>query len=138
MKSVESQPTFRRNISPPSSGSNNLRKRPTGDIFRQNGYIDLQRPCRGSNGYPLASHHGGPVLVVAQHIGFVVDKAALKQVFSEYFGFPCQLLNYKFFHHHNHHGLCRVDPIGLPPTIPITEKLHRPAKGNVTEEFGNH
>jgi hypothetical protein len=25
-----------------------------------------------------------------QHVGFVVDKAALEQVFSEYFGFPCQ------------------------------------------------
>jgi hypothetical protein len=24
------------------------------------------------------------------HVGFVVDKAALEQVFSEYFGFPCQ------------------------------------------------
>jgi hypothetical protein len=23
-------------------------------------------------------------------MGFVVDKAALEQVFSEYFGFPCQ------------------------------------------------
>jgi hypothetical protein len=23
-------------------------------------------------------------------VGFVVDKAALGQVFSEYFGFPCQ------------------------------------------------
>jgi hypothetical protein len=28
-------------------------------------------------------------------VGFVVDKVALGQVFSEYFGFPCQLL-------HNH------------------------------------
>jgi hypothetical protein len=24
------------------------------------------------------------------HVGFVVDKVALGQVFSEYFGFPCQ------------------------------------------------
>jgi hypothetical protein len=24
-----------------------------------------------------------------QHVGFVVDKAVLGQVFSEYFGFPC-------------------------------------------------
>jgi hypothetical protein len=23
-------------------------------------------------------------------VGFVVDKVALRQVFSEYFGFPCQ------------------------------------------------
>jgi hypothetical protein len=24
------------------------------------------------------------------HVGFVVDKVVLRQVFSEYFGFPCQ------------------------------------------------
>jgi hypothetical protein len=28
--------------------------------------------------------------VSGQHVGFVVDKAALGQVFSEYFGFRCQ------------------------------------------------
>jgi hypothetical protein len=27
-------------------------------------------------------------------VGFVVDKAALGQVFSEYFGFPCQSINF--------------------------------------------
>jgi hypothetical protein len=36
-----------------------------------------------------------------QHVGFVVDKAALGQVFSEYFGFPCQSFH-QFLHHHNH------------------------------------
>jgi hypothetical protein len=35
---------------------------------------------------------------------FVVDKAALGQVFFEYFGFPCQLFH-QFLHHHNHLGL---------------------------------
>jgi hypothetical protein len=29
------------------------------------------------------------VHIRAEHVGFVVDKAALGQVFSEYFGFPC-------------------------------------------------
>jgi hypothetical protein len=29
------------------------------------------------------------VCVQAEHVGFVVDKVALGQVFSEYFGFPC-------------------------------------------------
>jgi hypothetical protein len=33
-------------------------------------------------------------------MGFVVDKAALGQVFSEYFGFPCQSLFHQFLHHH--------------------------------------
>jgi hypothetical protein len=38
-------------------------------------------------------------------VGFVVDKVASSQVFSEYFGFPCQ--NHSFhqlFHPHNHPG----------------------------------
>jgi hypothetical protein len=32
-------------------------------------------------------------------VGFVVDKAALGQVFSEYFGFLCQSFH-QFLHHH--------------------------------------
>jgi hypothetical protein len=31
-------------------------------------------------------------------VGFVVDKVALGQVFSEYFGFPCQSTFYQFLH----------------------------------------
>jgi hypothetical protein len=34
-------------------------------------------------------------------MGFVVDKAALGQLFSEYFGFPRQSFH-QFLHHHNH------------------------------------
>jgi hypothetical protein len=30
-------------------------------------------------------------------VGFGVDKVALGQVFSEYFGFPCQSLFHQFF-----------------------------------------
>jgi hypothetical protein len=37
-------------------------------------------------------------------VGFVVDKVALGQVFSEYFGFPCQTSFHQIFHHHNHPG----------------------------------
>jgi hypothetical protein len=33
-------------------------------------------------------------------VGFVVDKVALGQVFSEYFGFPCQF--HQFLHNHPH------------------------------------
>jgi hypothetical protein len=40
-------------------------------------------------------------------MGFVVDKAALGQVFSEYFGFPCQSSFHQFLHHHNHQGLAQ-------------------------------
>jgi hypothetical protein len=39
--------------------------------------------------------------------GFVVDKPALGQVFSEYFGFSSQSSFHKIFHHHNHPGLAQ-------------------------------
>jgi hypothetical protein len=42
-----------------------------------------------------------------QHVGFVVDKEALGQVFSEYFGFLCQSSFNQFLHHHNHPGLAQ-------------------------------
>jgi hypothetical protein len=35
-------------------------------------------------------------------VGFVVDKVALGQVFSEYFGFPCQSSFHQLFHNHPH------------------------------------
>jgi hypothetical protein len=59
-----------------------------------------------------------------EHFGFVVDEAALGQVFSEYFDFPCQSSFHQFLHHHNHRGRaqqacwwlqCRMDPLGLCP-----------------------
>jgi hypothetical protein len=37
-------------------------------------------------------------------VGFVVDKVALVQVFSENFGFPCQSSFHQILHHHNHPG----------------------------------
>jgi hypothetical protein len=40
-------------------------------------------------------------------VGFVVDKAALGQAFSEYFGFLCQSSFHQFLHHHNHLGLAQ-------------------------------
>jgi hypothetical protein len=65
----------------------------------------------------------------AEHVGFVVDKVALGQVFSEYFGFPCHLSFHQIPHHHND---LAVGTIGLlvaavssgpnwtpPPTIRI-------------------
>jgi hypothetical protein len=39
-------------------------------------------------------------------VGFVVDKAALAQDFSEYFGFPCQSFH-QIFHYHNRPGLAQ-------------------------------
>jgi hypothetical protein len=40
-----------------------------------------------------------------QHVAFVVNKAALGQVSSEYFDFPYQSSFHQFLHHHNHPGL---------------------------------
>jgi hypothetical protein len=39
-------------------------------------------------------------------VGFVVDKMALEQVFSEYFGFPCKSSFHQLLHNHPHlsHG----------------------------------
>jgi hypothetical protein len=47
-----------------------------------------------------------PRFAYGQHVGFVVDKAALVQVSSEYFGFPCQSFH-PFLHYHNHPGLAQ-------------------------------
>jgi hypothetical protein len=45
----------------------------------------------------LTSHNGGPVSR-PDSMWCVMDEAALGQVFSGYFGFPCQ----SFLHYHNH------------------------------------
>jgi hypothetical protein len=37
-------------------------------------------------------------------MGYVVDKLALGQIFSEHFDFPCQSLFHQVLHHHNHPG----------------------------------
>jgi hypothetical protein len=47
-----------------------------------------------------------PGFASGQHVVFVVDKAALGQVFSEYFGFPCQSFH-QFLHNNNHLGLAQ-------------------------------
>jgi hypothetical protein len=47
-------------------------------------------------------------------VGFVVDKVALGQVFSEYFGFPCQ----SSFHQYASSGRSTQRP-----TPPIKKKL---------------
>jgi hypothetical protein len=37
-------------------------------------------------------------------VGFVVDKVALGQGFSKYYGFACQSSFNQILHHHNHPG----------------------------------
>jgi hypothetical protein len=38
----------------------------------------------------------------SRHVGFVANKVALGQVFSEYFGFHCQSSFQQFLHNHHH------------------------------------
>jgi hypothetical protein len=67
-----------------------------------------------------------PEFAYGQHVGFVVDKAALGQVFSEHFGFPFQSFH-RFLHYHNHPGLTQWPLSGRsvewtlipPPTMQI-------------------
>jgi hypothetical protein len=42
------------------------------------------------------------VRVWSGHVGFVVDKVALWQVSSEYFGFPCQASFHQLLHNQHH------------------------------------
>jgi hypothetical protein len=83
------------------------------------------------------------VRVGAEHVGFVVDKAALGQVFSEYFDFPGDSLFHQFLHQHNHTRLaqkaywwpqCRVDPIGLHPPLYQFKNLIK-KRGQTGERF---
>jgi hypothetical protein len=50
------------------------------------------------------------------HVGFVVDKVALGQVFSEYFGFPCQFSFYQLLHTYLLSGAGTIGPLvaGVP------------------------
>jgi hypothetical protein len=46
---------------------------------------------------------GGPGSILGSgQVGLVVDKVALGQVFSEYFGFPCQSSFHQLLHNHPH------------------------------------
>jgi hypothetical protein len=65
------------------------------------------------------------------HVGFMVDKVALVQVFSEYFGFPCQFSFHRLLHTHHHlsSGACTIGqivadvPSGLDLTPPPPQEI---------------
>jgi catechol-2,3-dioxygenase len=44
-----------------------------------------------------------PYRARSEHVGLVVDKVTLAQVFAEYFGFPCQSSFHPIIRHHHHH-----------------------------------
>jgi hypothetical protein len=56
-------------------------------------------------------------------VGFVVDKVALGQVFSEYFGFPCQFLFHQMVHIHR--LLFAAGTMGQLVTDVTSELCHR-------------
>jgi hypothetical protein len=47
----------------------------------------------------------------SSHVGFVVEKVALGQVFSEYFGFPCQPSFHQLLHNHLSSGAGTIGQI---------------------------
>jgi hypothetical protein len=58
-------------------------------------------PCHSSGGLSPASHRGGPGSSPGQVMWNLWWTVALEQVFSEYFGFPCQFsFNQLFRTHH--------------------------------------
>jgi hypothetical protein len=66
------------------------------------------------------------------HVGFVVDKVALGQVFSEYFGFLCQFSFHRLLHiHHLSSGAGTIGqiladvPSGLSLTPPQEKELYK-------------
>jgi hypothetical protein len=60
----------------------------------------------------------------AGHVGFVVDKVALGQVFSEYFGFPYQFSFYRLLHTRHHlssgAGTVRLIVAGVASGLSLT------------------
>jgi hypothetical protein len=60
-------------------------------------------------------------------VGFVVDKVALRQVFSEYFGFPCQSSFHLLLH--NHHPSSGAGKIGQQwPTYQVDSVSPHPER----------
>jgi hypothetical protein len=77
-------------------------------------------------------------------VGFVVDKVALGQVFSEHFGFPCQSSFHQFLHNDTityHPGLVQQASSGRStqsPTAQIKKKIKHPLRredGFVSYEY---
>jgi hypothetical protein len=68
--------------------------------------------------------------------GIVVDKVALGQVFSEYFGFPCQSSFHQLLHNHDHlsSGAGTIDQ--LVADVPSGLKSHL-TKNNNKKIFPN-
>jgi hypothetical protein len=99
---------------PKHEGSSSLRNISTIVSHQITSHITVSsilRPCHSSGGlvagYPPWPPGFEPM---SCHVGFVVDKVALGQVFSEYFGFPCQFSFHRLLE--THHVSSGVGTIG--------------------------
>jgi hypothetical protein len=78
-------------------------------------------------------------------MGFMVDKAAMGHVSSEYFGFPCKFSFHRLFHTHHHPSstgagtIGQMVPSGLSLTPPQEAKkkklLQKKWRGNNKSNF---
>jgi hypothetical protein len=69
-------------------------------------------------------------------VRFVVDEVALWQVFSEYFGFPCQISFQRLLHIHHHHPSSGVGTIGqLVADVPSGLSLTPPQETTLSSRF---
>jgi hypothetical protein len=69
-------------------------------------------------------------------VGFVVDKMALEQIFSEYFGFPCQPPLHRLLH--NHHRSSGAGTIEKEwPTYQVDSVSPHPEKLKKNGDSGN-
>jgi hypothetical protein len=63
-------------------------------------------------------------------VGFVVDKVALCQVFSEHFGFPCQFSFHRLLHTHVPSGAGKIGQIVADVTSELSFTPHHEIKKN--------
>jgi hypothetical protein len=66
-------------------------------------------------------------------MGFVVDKVALGQVFSEYFGFTCQSPFHQILHHYDHPWQVSDKPSGpsMGSTLHYAYKINNKKVKNI-------
>jgi hypothetical protein len=68
-------------------------------------------------------------------VGFVVGKVTLGQIFSEYFGFPCQFSFHRLLHtHHLSSGAGAI--IQLVADVPSGLSLTPPQETKITKIYG--
>jgi hypothetical protein len=71
-------------------------------------------------------------------VGFVVDKAALGQIFSQYFDLPCQIFH-RLLHAHNHPLSSTTGTAGhLVASVIVNSVPLYPKKRNSLQNYESH